>query len=62
MLTYMEDDLVRLFENYKLTKEKFEVIKTRYNVNTTTHMQVLLQQYLMLKMKESDIEQNTSDG
>ncbi|CAN6472123.1 unnamed protein product [Victoria cruziana] len=54
MLAYMEDDLIQFFEDYKTTKEMFEAIKARYDVNTAAHVQVLLQQYSTLKMKESD--------
>lgn len=54
MLAYIEDDLIRFFKYYKTTKEMFETIKTRYDVNTITHMYILLQQYSTLKMKEYD--------
>ncbi|CAN6475958.1 unnamed protein product [Victoria cruziana] len=54
ILAYMEDDLIRFFENYKTTKEMFEAIKARYDVNTAAHVQVLLQKYSTLKMKEAD--------
>lgn len=43
MLTYIEDVMIRFFENYKTMKEMFEANKVRYDVNTTTHMQLLFQ-------------------
>ncbi|CAN6440078.1 unnamed protein product [Victoria cruziana] len=54
MLAYMDDDLIRFFEDYKTTKEMFEAIKAQYDVNTATHVQVLLQKYSTLKIKEAD--------
>lgn len=53
MLTYMEDDLIYFFEKYKTTNDTFDAIKTRYDVNTATHVKVLLQQYSILKVKKS---------
>lgn len=42
ILVNMEDDLFRFFYYYKTTKEMFEAIRVWYDVNTATHMQMLL--------------------
>lgn len=42
MLAYMKDDLIHFFQDYKTIKEMFEAIKATYDVNTATHVQVLL--------------------
>lgn len=41
MLTYMDDDLTKFFENYKTIKEMFDVINVRYSNNIATHMKLL---------------------
>lgn len=36
----MKDDLIRIFEDYQTTKEMFDAIKARYDLNTATYIQV----------------------
>lgn len=55
MLAYMEDNLFYFIDDYKTSREMFDANKARYDVNTTTHMYVLLQQYSTLKLKLDSI-------
>ncbi|MFV0960691.1 hypothetical protein QML37_30130, partial [Klebsiella pneumoniae] len=54
MLAYMEDDLIRVFEDHKTTKTMFEAISQKYDSTSRIHVQLLLDQYNSIKMKESD--------
>lgn len=42
-ITYIEDDLVIVFEDYKLANEVFDGVSAKYDTKTTTHIQVLVQ-------------------
>lgn len=54
MIAYIEDELAKVFEDYKEAKDVFEVVCTKYGIRTTTHIMVLVQQYNSFKIKESD--------
>ncbi|KAF3782088.1 hypothetical protein EJ110_NYTH20377 [Nymphaea thermarum] len=54
MLAFMEDDLIRVFEDCPTAKEMFDVIASKYNTMTAMHIQLLQEQYNSYKMKESD--------
>lgn len=50
MTTYIEVDLVKSFKDDQIAKEVFKVVSTKYDTKTTTHIQVLVQQYNSYKM------------
>ncbi|KAF3787754.1 hypothetical protein EJ110_NYTH22418 [Nymphaea thermarum] len=54
MLAFMEDDQIRVFEDCPTAKEMFDTITSKYNTVTTTHVQLLQEQYNSYRMKESD--------
>ncbi|XP_031493236.1 uncharacterized protein LOC116259513 [Nymphaea colorata] len=54
MLTFMEDDLIRVFEDCPTAKDMLDSISSKFNTTTTMHVQLLLEQYTSYKMKESD--------
>ncbi|KAF3786515.1 hypothetical protein EJ110_NYTH11733 [Nymphaea thermarum] len=54
MLTFMEDDQIRVFEDCPTAKEMFDVIASKYNTMTAMHIQLLQEQYNSYRMKESD--------
>ncbi|KAF3774681.1 Retrovirus-related Pol polyprotein from transposon TNT 1-94 [Nymphaea thermarum] len=54
MLAFMEDDQIRVFEDYPIAKEMFDTITSKYNFMTTMHVQLLQEQYNSYRMKESD--------
>ncbi|KAF3783885.1 hypothetical protein EJ110_NYTH31501 [Nymphaea thermarum] len=54
MLVFMEDDLIKVFEDCSTAKEMFDTISSKYNTITMMHVQLLLEQYNSYKMKELD--------
>ncbi|KAF3789698.1 hypothetical protein EJ110_NYTH05244 [Nymphaea thermarum] len=54
MLIFMEDELIRIFEDCPTAKKMFDTISSRYTTTTTMHVCLLLEKYNSYKMKESD--------
>ncbi|KAF3785727.1 hypothetical protein EJ110_NYTH27185 [Nymphaea thermarum] len=52
MLTFMEDELIRVFEDCRMANV-FDIISSKYST-TTMHVQLLLEQYNSYKMNESN--------
>lgn len=38
MILYTKDDVAKVFEGYKTTKDVFDGVSKKYNIKTTTHI------------------------
>lgn len=52
-LIFMNNDLIKVFEEYKTIREMMSVLKQKYNMPFKTHIQLFLRKYNSYKMKEN---------
>lgn len=43
MIAYIENNLAKVFKNYKTGREVFEAVSSKYDTKTTTYIHVLVQ-------------------
>jgi hypothetical protein len=54
LLTFMQDDLIRVFEDFDTAKRMMDEVRKKYDMTSETHIQLLQKQHNSCKMNESD--------